>query len=281
MKMTLPTNNVKIIPHDKLFDSEPNPMGFGNSANPSSDPAWSNKNWLKSRFHFSFAEYRNPKNPNFGVLRVMNDDLVQPKRGFGKHGHSNMEIVTYIVNGRLTHEDSTGTSQSLGRGSIQFMTAGSGIRHSEHNLTDKPLRFIQTWIVPEQQGLKPKYGGFDAAGKLVKNQVRHLASSKKDGKSDTPVKLNQDVNCNAGELQLGKSVSIDLPVGRQAYLLCVEGTLKVNGKTLVRHDACEITGNGKPVEIEASEVEETENGKVGHFLMFDMKEVKGSGRKDM
>mmetsp|Transcript_5665 Transcript_5665/g.13347 ORF Transcript_5665/g.13347 Transcript_5665/m.13347 type:complete len:281 (+) Transcript_5665:127-969(+) len=276
----LSKSNIKVIPNKKLYVSEPNPMWFGNEGNPRSDPSWTNKNWLKSRFHFSFAEYRNHQNSNFGVLRVMNDDLVQPHRGFGTHPHGNMEIVTYIVNGKLTHEDSMGSSQSLGRGSIQFMTAGTGIRHSEYNHTDKPLRFIQTWIVPEKSGLEPKYGGYDASDKLTKNEVRHLASSTKDNASDTPVKLNQDVNCSAGELELGKCLSVELPKGRQAYLLCLEGTLKVNGNTLARHDACEITGDGKPLEIEATGVEQTENGEVGHFLMFDMKEVEGSGRKD-
>ncbi|CAJ1965685.1 unnamed protein product [Cylindrotheca closterium] len=283
--MTAPTstdtrNNVKVVPNDKLYVSEPNPMWFGNRSNPTDDPSWTNKNWLKSRFHFSFAEYRNPKNSSYGVLRVLNDDLVQPMRGFGAHPHANMEIVTYIVNGKLTHEDSMGTSQSLGRGSIQFMTAGSGITHSEHNHTDKPLRFIQTWIVPERRGLSPNYGGYDASDKLVKNQVRHLASSIKDNANDTPVKLNQDVNCRAGELELGKSVSVDLPEGRQAYLLCVEGSLKVNGQALARHDACEITSDGEAIVIEAVGVEDTENGEVGHFLMFDMEEVEGSGRRD-
>lgn len=96
---------------------------FGNPGNEKS-PKWTNENWLKSRFHFSFAEYNNPKNANFGVLRVMNDDLVQPSRGFGAHGHREMEICTYVVHGELTHKDSMGTSESLGKGSIQFMTAG-------------------------------------------------------------------------------------------------------------------------------------------------------------
>ena len=140
--------SVKVIPNEKLFVSEPNPYMFGNGANPGFDPAWTNVNWLKSRFHFSFAEYHNYENLDFGVLRVMNDDLVQPKRGFGTHPHQNAEIVTYVVNGELTHEDSMGTSESLGRGSIQFMSAGSGIEHSETNAGDKPLRFIQTWIKP-------------------------------------------------------------------------------------------------------------------------------------
>lgn len=96
-------------------------MWFGNKANEPSNPQWTNANWLKSRFHFSFAEYNNPRNQNFGVLRVMNDDLVQPNRGFGAHPHRDMEICTYVVDGKLTHQDSMGTKETLQRGAIQFM----------------------------------------------------------------------------------------------------------------------------------------------------------------
>lgn len=113
---------VRVIPNDKLFVSEPEPQWFGNTGNAVNDPSWTNGNWLKSRFHFSFAEYNNFSNMNFGKIRVLNDDLVQPKRGFGTHPHANMEIVTYVVEGELTHADNMGTKESLGRGSIQFMT---------------------------------------------------------------------------------------------------------------------------------------------------------------
>jgi len=272
---------LKVIPNSKLFVTEPDPRWFGNPSNPGFDPAWTNVNWLKSRFHFSFAEYHNDLNTSFGVIRVMNDDVVQPKRGFGTHPHGDMEIVTYIVNGKLSHKDSTGTCQSLGRGSIQFMTAGTGIEHSEFNHTDKPLRFIQTWILPERSGLAPNYGGYDASSSTDENVVRHLASCVKDLTKKTPVKLNQDVNCHAAELELGKSVSMDIPAGRQAYLLCVEGKLKINGEQLDKYDACEIVGSSEPITIEATKVEETENGEVAHFIMFEMKEVPGSGRKDL
>lgn len=113
-----------------------------------SAPGWDAPNWLTSRFHFSFAEWSEGK-PSFGVLRVLNDDRVQPSRGFGTHGHANMEIITYIVEGELTHQDSMGTAETLGRGAVQFMTAGHGVRHSEHNHSpDKPLRFIQVSSCP-------------------------------------------------------------------------------------------------------------------------------------
>jgi len=115
---------IRKIPETKLGVSEPPPSWFGNRENERGNGKWTNANWLKSRFHFSFAEYSNPRNLNFGVLRVMNDDLVQPDRGFGEHPHRDVEICTYVVEGKLTHKDSMGTAETLGRGAIQFMTAG-------------------------------------------------------------------------------------------------------------------------------------------------------------
>jgi redox-sensitive bicupin YhaK (pirin superfamily) len=273
---------IRVVPNSKLYVSEPNPRMFGNKENMEDDPSWTNANWLKSRFHFSFAEYRNSGNNNFGVLRVMNDDLVQPHRGFGTHGHSNAEILTYVVEGKLTHQDSIGTKESLGRGSIQFMTAGSGVRHSEHNIGDTPLRFIQTWIVPKSSGLEPNYGSMDGSTttEARRNKVHHLVSSVDDTEVKTPVKINQSVDGYAGELELGKTVTIDLPTGRQAYLLCIEGGIQVNGKRLEKHGACEIMGGGL-LEISAEEVEPTESGDVAHFLLYSMPELEGSGRSDL
>ena len=294
---------IRIIPSDKLYVSEPPASWFGNPSNPNNDPNWTNTNWLKSRFHFSFAEYSNPTNNRFGVMKVMNDDLVQPDRGFGTHPHRDMEIITYIVHGSLTHQDSMGSKESLGRGSIQFMTAGSGVRHSEYNHDEKlPLRFIQTWILPRERGVKPNYGSYDAQTSknvpkgetddvctALKNSVQHLASDVKNTKVDTPVKVNQDIDTYAAELELDQSVTVNIPKGRQAYLLCIEGSLELNGGlTMNRYDGAEIHGpnagndddSTTPLKIKATGVENTENGKVAHFLLFSMKED-GSGRGDL
>lgn len=273
--------SIKVIPNDKLYVSEPDPCMFGNGPNPSSDSTWTNHNWLKSRFHFSFAEYRNYQNSDFGVLRVMNDDLVQPHRGFGTHPHGDMEIITYIVHGELTHQDSMGTSESLGRGSIQFMTAGTGIEHSEFNDGDKSLRFVQTWIVPSQRGLRPNYGSYNAQHDLKKNQLQHLVSNVKDASSSTPVEINQDIDAFASELELGHKVLYELPSGRQAYLLCIEGSVKVNGEALNKYDACEITNAPGSLTIEATGTETTENGALAHILLFTMNAVPVSGRADV
>jgi redox-sensitive bicupin YhaK (pirin superfamily) len=251
--------------------------------NPSDDPAWTNKNWLKSRFHFSFAEYSSANNLDYGVLRVMNDDVVQPHRGFGTHPHRDMEIITYIVDGALTHQDSMGTKESLGRGSIQFMTAGTGVRHSEFNHHDKPLRFIQTWIKPSSTGLPVNYGSYASTdcGSERKNKLHHLASNVMDKSTSTPVEVNQDVDTYASELDLGAKVMLELPPKRMAYMLCIEGEVTVNGKQLKKYDACEITGAGGAIEIEATAVEETEGGKVAHILAFTMAADPGAGRGDL
>ena len=243
---TIPEASVRVVPNQKLYVSEPDPRWFGNKQNPKNDPSWTNDNWLKSRFHFSFAEYNNYRNADFGVMHVMNDDLVQPHRGFGTHPHSNMEIITYVVQSQLTHQDSMGTKETLGRGSIQFMTAGTGVRHSEFNHGDTPLRFIQTWMTPTKRSLSPNYDSYrgdtpDArAGRH--NQLRHLVSSvshKPNNMNDAlaaPVQVNQSVNAFASELDLNLTVVHELPAGEQAYLLCIEGGIEVNGKALERHD---------------------------------------------
>ena len=193
------------VPESQLYKSEPPPHWFGNPGN-EKNAGWTNDNWLKSRFHFSFAEYRNPKNSQFGCLRVMNDDLVQGHRGFGEHPHRDVEIVTYIVQGELTHGDSMnrGSPQTLGRGSVQFMTAGTGVSHSEHNLQPDPLRFIQIWITPRGHGFEPAYGGFDGttadAVAARKNQLAKLAGDAQDKTNPAPIKLQQDCSLYVAEV---------------------------------------------------------------------------------
>ena len=222
---------IRKVPHHKLFKSEPDPSWFGNPSNPSGDKrGWSAPNWLTSRFHFSFAEYSSSKNDSFGVLRVMNDDLVMPKRGFGEHGHANMEICTYVVEGALTHKDSMGTSETLTRGAIQFMTAGKGVRHSEHNLdSSKPLRFIQMWITPNVGGLPPNYGSHSFSRDERANRwcaaVSPAPGAGVDG-GTAPVQINQDASVKIGELEPGVALPFSTAAGRQAYMLCRRGRLR-------------------------------------------------------
>lgn len=259
------SSSVVKVPQEKLFVSEPDPRMFGNRANEPSAPGWNNGNWLKSRFHFSFAEYQNGPG-TFGVLRVMNDDLVQPKRGFGEHPHRDMEIITFVVEGSLTHQDSIGTKETLGRGSIQFMTAGSGVRHSEHNLDDSaPLRFIQSWVVPRARGLRPNYGsmiGDSVAETARRNQWAHLVSDV-NSQQLTPVQINQDCNVFATELDAGnRCPPLEIRDGRQGYMLAVEGDVNLSGQLFCRHDASMLQGP-LTVELQAG-------GKGAMVLLFEM-----------
>jgi redox-sensitive bicupin YhaK (pirin superfamily) len=240
-------NSIVKVPAESLFVSEPDPRMFGNGRNNPDADGWNNGNWLKSRFHFNFAEYHSGRN-NFGVLRVMNDDLVQPDRGFGEHPHRDMEIVTFIVDGDLAHKDSTGNKEVLGRGSVQFMTAGKGVYHSEFNASkSRPVRFIQTWITPRTRGLQPNYGsmvGEESAAAARHNQWAHVMSDVDSKVMHTPVQINQDCNMYVTELDPNTSApTVTIAEGRQAYMLVMEGEIALqSGPSLGRHDAAEIYG---------------------------------------
>jgi redox-sensitive bicupin YhaK (pirin superfamily) len=259
------------VPRESLFVSEPNPMYFGNEPNTPAQPGWTNQNWLKSRFHFNFAEYSGGRD-HFGVLRVMNDDLVQPDRGFGEHPHRDMEIITFIIDGALTHRDSISRKpETLGRGSIQYMTSGSGVRHSEHNLVkDKSLRFIQSWIVPRARGLTPAYGSMEGTATTAearRNRWAHLVSDANAKDVDTPVKIHQDCNMHVAELEPGAAcTSLRLAEGRQAYMLVMEGSVRARAGdadvNLRQHDACEAYG------VASLELEADQQG--AFVLLFEM-----------
>jgi len=247
---TMSANSIVRVAQESLYVSEPDPRMFGNGSNTPKADGWNNGNWLKSRFHFNFAEYHGGRG-NFGVLRVMNDDLVQPGRGFGQHPHRDMEIVTYVVEGSLAHKDSMGSEETLGRGSVQFMTAGTGVQHSEFNPSkSEPVRFIQTWITPRARGLRPNYGsmvGDASAGAARRNQWAHVVSDVDSQAVRTPVEINQDCNMYVTELDPSSSApAISLGEGRQAYMLVVEGeTVLQPGPSqvpLCRHEGAEVYG---------------------------------------
>lgn len=196
----------------------------------------SNLGWLESRFHFSFAEYRNPKNMNFGVLRVLNDDIVHPESGFDTHPHANMEIISYVVNGEITHKDSMGNSEVLKRGEVQYLSAGDGIYHSEHNLNKSDdLRLLQIWILPPQAGLPRLYGSFKFKEEQRDNKLLKIVSSL-DG--DSKIKIYQDINIYVSEFD--KKLEYKIEKNRQVYFVQIEGKAEVNGTILENGDAMEI-----------------------------------------
>ncbi|MEI6835948.1 MAG: pirin family protein [Candidatus Falkowbacteria bacterium] len=193
--------------------------------------------WLNSLFHFSFAGYFNEHNLNFGVLRVINDDLVGAKTGFELHPHQDMEIISYVVSGELTHGDNLGNKKTLTRGQVQYMSAGTGVYHSEHNLGDNVARFLQIWIIPDKNGHTPTYGDYRFDWVDRRHQWLQVVSSK-DGMA--PVKINQDVNIYVLELDENEEINFPVKTGRQAYLIQIEGASKIKDIILEERDALEI-----------------------------------------
>lgn len=192
--------------------------------------------WLQSLFHFSFADYYNPENMNFGPLRVINDDLIAPGTGFDKHPHRDMEIISYVVKGALTHADSMGNRHTITRGQVQYMSAGTGVFHSEHNLGKETTRLLQIWVIPDAKNHTPNYGDYPFSQNERENQWLPIASGQ-DG--DAPIKIHQDVHIYAAELSAGTPLSFEVPSGRQAYLVQIEGQANINGLALDERDALE------------------------------------------
>ena len=203
---------------------------------PKENMGTSNLGWLESRFHFSFAEYRNPNNINFGVLRVLNDDIIHPSSGFDTHPHSNMEIISYIVDGEITHKDSMGNSETLKRGEVQYLSAGDGIYHSEHNLhQSNDLRLLQIWIIPPKAGLPRLYGSHRYKFEQRDNKLLNIVSSQ-DGNSN--IKIYQDIKIFVSEFD--KPFEYEIQNDRQIYFVQIEGTSEVNETILEDGDAMEI-----------------------------------------
>jgi quercetin 2,3-dioxygenase len=229
---------------------------------PKENMGTSNLGWLESRFHFSFADYRNPNNMNFGVLRVLNDDIVHANSGFDTHPHANMEIISYVVKGEITHKDSMGNSETLKRGEVQYLSAGDGIYHSEHNVhKTNDLRLLQIWIVPPKAGLPRLYGSKRYEEKDRKNKFLNIVSSQ-DGNAD--IKIYQDVNIYVSELEENKTLDFKIEKNRQVYFVQIEGNSSVNEITLNDGDAMEI------FDIEKIDIKALENS---HFLFIEMKKA--------
>jgi redox-sensitive bicupin YhaK (pirin superfamily) len=171
---------------------------------------------------------------NFGVLRVLNDDIVHPNSGFGMHPHKDMEIISYIVKGEITHEDSMGHKESLQRGEVQYMSAGTGVLHSEYNHGSEDLRLLQIWILPPQKNMQPLYGSYRFKKQDRDDRLLHMVSSLK---GNAKVQIHQDVNIYASELQKSKELVLDIQSNRQLYVVQIEGWALYNGLKLDAGDA--------------------------------------------
>ena len=193
-----------------------------------------NFGWLDSRHSFSFGHYYDPKHMGFGPLRVINEDRVRPGGGFDTHGHSDMEIISYVLEGALEHKDSIGTGSVIRPGDVQRMSAGSGIRHSEYNHSkSEPVHFLQIWLLPNQEGLSPSYEQRNFADSEKRGRLRLVAS--RDGR-DGSVLIHQDADIYASILGAGEAVSHGLAAGRRGWIQVVRGAVAVNGKSLQAGD---------------------------------------------
>jgi quercetin 2,3-dioxygenase len=198
------------------------------------DRGHANHGWLDTYHTFSFADYYDPQWMGYRSLRVINDDLVMPGMGFGTHPHRDMEIITYILSGSLEHKDSMGNGRVIRTGEFQYMAAGTGVRHSEFNpATDEAVHLLQVWIVPDRQGVTPRYG--EKSLKDAPAGALYLVSSKTG--RDSSIAIHQDADLWLAKLDAGNRVTHKLADGRHAWVHVAEGEVTLNNKTLGPGDA--------------------------------------------
>lgn len=202
--------------------------------------------WLDARHHFSFGHYHDPARMNVGALRVWNDDRIQPKTGFDPHPHRDMEIITYIRKGAITHKDNLGNEGRTVAGDVQVMSAGTGIVHAEYNLEDEETELFQIWILPNATGHAPRWDtrAFPKAG--AGGGLRPLASGEERFKDEAAL-IHQDATLYAGTLAPGETTTHAIASGRKGYLVPATGRITVNGTPVATRDGLAIDGGGEIV----------------------------------
>jgi len=210
------------------------------SIHPASSRYTAKSDWLESNFSFSFADYYDPENLNFGPLRVLNDDIIQPKNGFGIHPHREAEVVSIVLKGQLKHEDSTGNSGILQFGEVQRMTAGTGILHSEVNPSEEEeTHILQLWFFPDQKQLPPSYEEASFDPNALNGQLLPVVSH---NHSENAAKIHQDTTVYLSKLEQGKTLDYKQDNSRKIYVFVIEGALNLNNDTVLnRRDDARIT----------------------------------------
>lgn len=220
---------------------------------PAGERAHADAGWLDTYYSFSFADYHDPQNVHWGALRVFNDDTIAAGEGFPMHPHRDMEIVTYVLSGQLAHRDSMGNAGVVGPGGVQFMSAGTGVRHSEYNnRRDEPLHLVQMWILPGRLGTTPSYGEMAFEPSARRNRWLNVVSG--EPKVDAPIRITQTATFKVAQLDAG-SVKHDFAPERYGFLFLASGGATVNGASLKAGDAVkcydvaslEIAGDGEVV----------------------------------
>ena len=225
----------------------------------SGERGFADHGWLKSYHSFSFAGYHDPRHVQFGPLRVINEDRVVPGAGFGTHGHSDMEIISYVLDGELAHKDSTGTSSTIRPGDVQRMSAGSGVRHSEFNAShEHPVHFLQIWILPDVLGIPAEYEEKHFAADRKRGRLCLIAA--RDGAGGS-VRIHQDVNVYAGLFDGSEQGVLEVAPGRRIYLHVARGGVTANGVSLAAGDALQLTDEPRL---------ELNDGVAAEVLVFDL-----------
>lgn len=218
-----------------------------------------NHGWLESYHTFSFADYMDPKHVEFGPLRVINEDRVVPGAGFGTHGHRDMEIISYVLEGELAHKDSTGTSSVIRPGDVQRMSAGRGVQHSEfNNSRSQPVHFLQIWIKPDVLGISPEYEEKRFTPEEKRGILRLIASP---GGADGSVRIHQDTQVYAGLFDGVERGLLEVKPGRRIYVHVARGQVTANGEALAAGDGLKLT--------DAASLS-LSNGSNAEVLVFDL-----------
>jgi redox-sensitive bicupin YhaK (pirin superfamily) len=228
----------------------------------SSERGHADHGWLKSFHSFSFADYFDPAHMGVGNLRVINEDRIAPGTGFGTHGHRDMEIVSYVLEGALAHRDSMGNDGSIVPGEVQRMSAGTGVRHSEFNhAADRTTHFLQIWIIPDRTGIAPGYEqkAFDAASK--RGRLALVAAPPQEAAAAGAVTIHADARLYAGLFDGAETAELALDPARPAYVHLVRGALEVNGQPLSAGDAVTLRGESRLT---------LQHGRDAEVLVFDL-----------
>jgi quercetin 2,3-dioxygenase len=225
----------------------------------SHERGYADHGWLKSFHTFSFADYFDPKHIEFGPLRVINEDRVQPGAGFGTHGHRDMEIISYVLAGELAHKDSMGNGSTIRPGDVQRMSAGTGVRHSEFNPSSRePVHFLQIWIQPNARGIEPSYEEKRFPVQEKRGRLRLIASP---DRTDGSVLIHQDARVYVGLFDGEESATLSVNPGRKVYVHVACGTVTANGTVLNGGDALKLTDPEQLV---------LQQGKQAEVLVFDL-----------
>jgi redox-sensitive bicupin YhaK (pirin superfamily) len=235
----------------------------------SADRGYADHGWLKSHHSFSFADYHDPAHMGFGNLRVINEDRIAPGTGFGTHGHRDMEIVSYVLEGALAHKDSLGNGEAGGAhsgviqpGDVQRMSAGAGVRHSEFNHSqDQTTHFLQIWILPDEAGIAPGYEQKHFGSDTKRGRLRLVASS--DGR-DGSVRLHADAAIHAGLFDGTEAAQLPLDRNRLAYVHVARGEITANGRVLRAGDAAMLSGESQLT---------LQDGRAAEVLVFDLSDL--------